>query len=178
MHGQRPGNTVEPCRDWCHSDAAAAGNAERSTNYSGILSQYGKKAEEMYGLRRPRGSTPSCMKRACLESRLQIEMYTVRDGNEAVKIAEKVCEKTIGKTPILGHIGWAIRPSGKVEWCSQDPKACNYKFGGKRGNKSTFVSTAATGIAQKRYGNRYFETIQTTSAQQAGRASVNSPASF
>jgi membrane associated rhomboid family serine protease len=74
-------------------DAAAAGNAEAQYKYSGILSQYGKKAEEMSWLKKAAGQQHIPAMNALAWNLATDRDDTVRDGNEAVKIAEKVCEK-------------------------------------------------------------------------------------
>jgi len=80
-------------------DAAAAGNAEAQYKYSGILSQYGKKAEEMSWLKKA-ASQQHLPAMNTLAWNLATDLDdTVRDGNEAVKLAEKVCQMDNWKDP-------------------------------------------------------------------------------
>lgn len=74
-------------------DAAAAGNAEAQYKYSGILSQYGKKAEEMSWLRKAAEQQYLPAINALAWNLATDKDDTLRDGNEAVRIAEKACQK-------------------------------------------------------------------------------------
>ena len=74
-------------------DAAAAGNAEEQYRYAMILSRYGKKAEEMSWLKKAAGQEHIPAMNALAWNLATDRDDTLRDGKEAVKLAEKVCQK-------------------------------------------------------------------------------------
>ena len=80
-------------------DAAAAGSAEAQYKYAGILSRYGKKAEEMSWLRKAANQQYLPAMNALAWNLATDRDDTLRDGREAVKIAEKVCQKDNWQTP-------------------------------------------------------------------------------
>jgi hypothetical protein len=74
-------------------NAAAAGNAEAQYKYSGILSRYGKKAEETSWLKKAANQQYLPAMNALAWNLATDRDDALRDGNEAVKLAEQACQR-------------------------------------------------------------------------------------
>ncbi len=80
-------------------DAAAAGNAEAQFKYAFILFGYGKKAEAVSWLKKSADQNYVPGMNSFAWTLATDRDDTVRDGKEAVRLAEKVCEKDNWKEP-------------------------------------------------------------------------------
>lgn len=80
-------------------DAAAAGNAEAQFKYAFIVLRYGKKAEAVSWLKKSAAQNYVLGMNSLAWTLATDRDDTVRDGKEAVKLAEKVCEKDNWKEP-------------------------------------------------------------------------------
>jgi tetratricopeptide (TPR) repeat protein len=80
-------------------DEAAAGNPDAQYRYAGILVQYGKKAEAMSWLKKSASQDYVPAINDLAWSLATDRNDVLRDGPEAVKLAEKACQKSNWKEP-------------------------------------------------------------------------------